>query len=330
MSKKPRLAAFALIAPILIGWVAACLDSPPGGSDGGTEGSTADSAGGDGTVSDRETDAKTDSGGDGVLDRAASDGPPLTDAQVEGGGLGLLVDNMTATNGTQISLAVAPGETPGSYSTYRDPNSHSIGTAQLSDTHVLPPVTNTDGSEIVGELCFGGGTNGSLAGTVVDYAGLNMNFAYGVPPDSAPDSGSSALPFDASSYSGVSFYIFAGVFDGPAASIRFGVPDTQTADPRAWPAAECAIDGGIDGSSDGASTSQPCDDDFASDLIVTPGTWTKVSFKWSDLAQQSWGVQFTALRTDQLIGMKWQANGAGVDAGAEPFQFCISDIYFTP
>jgi hypothetical protein len=41
-------------------------------------------------------------------------------------------------------------------------------------------------------------------------------------------------------------------------------------------------------------------------------------------------VQFTAMRTDQLIGMKWQANGAGVDAAAEPFQFCISDIYFTP
>jgi hypothetical protein len=52
------------------------------------------------------------------------------------------------------------------------------------------------------------------------------------------------------------------------------------------------------------------------------------------LGQGTWGAQFGALRTDQLIGMKWQANGPGAVDGGGPsgdsFKFCISNIYFTP
>ncbi|MDP8999202.1 MAG: hypothetical protein M3O46_03725, partial [Myxococcota bacterium] len=299
--------------------------------DGGT-----DSSAGDGTVSTGEGGGGNDSG---------SSDARLTDASSsEGGALGLLVDNMTATTGTQIALQVPPGETPGTYYTYSDyPTSNGLGmmsivsgTSQLVDVPVSPSVTNADRSQIVGQLCF--------EGNVVGYAGLGMSLAYGNPPDATPESGiSSPVPFDASHYSGVSFYIRVDPTDGSQPSIHFGVPDTQTADPSAWPATACAAqdagnpsvasDAGdaSDGGLDAGPPTNPCDDDFGADLSITPGMWMKQAFKWSDLQQQTWGVQFTGgLKPDQLIGMKWQANGVGGDAATQSFRFCISDIYFTP
>lgn len=235
--------------------------------------------------------------------------------------LGLLVDNMTAKTGTQISLTVPTGDTPGSYYVYTDiPQENAAlmmsltqGTKQLADTPVSPLITNTDGSQISGELCFGG--------QVVNYVGLGMNLVYAPPGDAAPAGTlSSPVPFDASKYSGISFYIKVDPQDGSAPSIRFGVPDTQTADPQAWPTSACAV----------ADAGQ-CDDDFGAGVIATPGTWSKQSFKWSDLNQEGWGAPFAAIKQSQLIGMKWQANGAGPDASTlDSFNFCLSDIYFTP
>jgi hypothetical protein len=333
MSKKPLRWIYLLAASPICGWLASCLDvSPLPTPDSGVDGSV-----GDGPASGGDGRGGSDSGRDGTS-RGNNDGG-VTDAiaEAEAGGLGLLVDDMTAKNGTQISLQVPAGETPGSYYTYSDyPASNALGmmsivsgTSQLLDVALSSPITNADGSQIVGELCFGG--------TVVGYAGLGMSLAYGNPPDATPESGlSSPVPFDASHHSGVSFYIFVEPSDGPAPQIRFGVPDTQTADPVAWPTTACAAidagnDGG-DGATDGASASNPCDDDFGSDLTFTPGAWTKVAFQWAEMQQQTWGAQFPGgLKPSQLIGMKWQANGpAAADAAAQSFRFCISDIYFTP
>jgi hypothetical protein len=347
MSKKLSLALSFLVASPIFAWLAACLDVSPVSSPN----SGPDSSVGDGPAN--SSDGR--SGGDSARDSASSsdrtsssDGGVVdADATAEAGGLGLLVDNMTAMKGTQISLQVPPGETPGSYYAYSDyPTSNDLGmmsivsgTSQLLDVALSSPVQQMDGSQIVGELCFGG--------NVVGYAGLGMSLAYGNPPDASPESGlSSPVPFDASQYSGVSFYILVDPSDGPAPSIHFGVPDTQTADPVAWPTTACAASSsgdasdandGSDAALDAGSASNPCDDDFGSDLTVTPGTWTKVAFKWAEMQQQSWGAMFPGgIKLDQLIGMKWQANGptvAGVgggDAAAESFRFCISDIYFTP
>ena len=292
--------------------IAACTsdNSPTSSTDGGPDGSgsSSGSSGADSSSSGDVTDA-------GVFDRRA-----------EAAGLGLLVDNMIATTGTQVQLTVPAGQTPGSYYAYSDyPVSNTLamtssvaGTKQLADMPVSPAITNADGSQIVGELCFGG--------TVVGYAGLGMSLAYGNPPDATPDAGSSPVPFDASHYGGVSFYIFGNAADASISTIHFGVPDTQTADPTAWPTSDCAVlDGG------------KCDDDFGADVPYMPGQWTKVAFKWDELFQQGFGIPgpatanpISSIKTTQLIGMKWQANGAGVDAAVESFNFCISNIYFTP
>jgi hypothetical protein len=286
--------------------IAACSstnDTGPGGASGSTSGNSGSATGNSGSAS-----------GSAPTDGGASDAH-------DAGGLGLLVDNMTAPTGTRISLQVPQGESPGSYYTYNDNLSNNLGmmtrvesTAQLFDVPIDAGIANADGSQIIGQLCF--------AGTVVTYSGLGMTLAYGSPPDASPESGLSIpIPFDASHYSGVSFYIFVDASDsGDSPTIHFSVPDTQTADPAAWPAALCDVDGG------------KCDDDFGADVTATPGVWTKATFAWGDLTEQGFGIPaFQAIKTSQLIGMKWQTNGAGPgDADAEPFDFCISDIYFTP
>ena len=313
----------------------ACLNSPPLGSDsglgeGGPEVSSLEGgrSGEDGATRDG---GSVDGTGDGIADALA-----------HAPGLGLLVDDMTATTGTRIALAPPDGAAPGDYSTYSDfPSSNYLGmrsvisgTAQLSDLPVSPPIVNPDGSKLAGKLCVG--RDNTSPGAVLSYAGLNLNFAYGTSAGGMEDAGSSALPFDASQYGGVSFYLFVDPLDGgPSPVMRFGVPDTQTADPAAWPLASCrpppggAAEAG-DSAADGAPATNPCDDDFGVDLSFPPGAWTKMAFRWSDLAQQGWGAQFSALKTGRLIGMKWQVNGAGPDAGTESFYFCISDVYFTP
>ena len=301
-----------------LSWGVACF---PGNltvsTDGGTEGtaSSSSSSGGMGN------EAGSSSGDQ--RDGSATDG----DASGEAGGA-LLVDDMTTTV-KQISLPVPAGETPGWYYTYSDnPVSNNMGMqsiviapTQLVNTPVSPPVTNQDGSKIIGKICLGGGTDGSEAGTVVNFGGLGLNLAQGPPLDAAPLIGCQdtppPVPFDASAYGGVSFYIFVDSSTGPTPSIRFNIPDTQTGDKCVQPVPLCV------GSEAG------CYDDFGADVPFVAGSWTKVTFKWSDLSQGGWGDSFPTLKTSQLIGMKWQANGGGVDAAAEAFHFCISDIDFT-
>ncbi|HSY24144.1 MAG TPA: hypothetical protein VK841_18585 [Polyangiaceae bacterium] len=307
MLKRAPLVLAALSVSAAIAAIAACSSNPSPSASSGTSGTTS----GTGTGSTGST-ASTGATG--------SSAP--TDAGSDAGSNGLLVDNMTmAPPSITLELTVPAGETPGSYYTYEDNKSDDMGTmtlvestGQLKDVPVSPAIANADGTTIQGELC--------VSGRVTEYGGLGLSLAYGHGPDASPDSGlSSAVPFDASQYSGASFYIMTvGDDAGAPPTVHFSIPDTQTADPAAWPAAACDFDGGI------------CDDDFGKD--ATPpanNVWTKVTASFSALSQQNFGTQFpNGILSNQLIGMKWQVNGDGSDASIVPFQFCISDIYFTP
>jgi hypothetical protein len=301
----------ASLASVLLAGCSSTSSSPAG-----SDASSGPDANGSGLDASGPMDASMDVSADANADA-------ITDAGLDAGALGGLVDNMTATVGTQIQLGsdaggapLPAGETPGTFYGYVD--AYSVVTAVTADTPVNPPVTNPDGSQIVGEICFGG--------DVLVYAGLGLNLAYQAKaPDASASAPSPVEPYDASKYSGVSFYIYLDPGDGgPLPQLHFGVPDTQTAGPS-WPTSSC-LDLG-----DGSTAD--CYDDFGSDLIVTPGTWSKQSFAWSDLTQGNWAAQYPlGLKTNQLIGMKWQANGPPVDSGLGPlsFNFCVSDIYFTP
>jgi hypothetical protein len=272
---------------------------------------------------------------DGTTEGSATD---ASDAEAEAAGPGLLVDNMSGDAGIHIPFPVDvdAGDSPGSYYAYSDPNTGGDGlvpgNSQLMDT----PVLDAGVPGITGELCFGG----NVVDFTDDYAGIGLNLIYGPPIDAGADatgpSKSYAVPFDASQYSGVSFYVYVAPNDDGAAPlpIRFGVPDTQTADPSAYPTADCALaDAALP---DGGSQNQ-CDDDFGGTVTFTVGQWTYNAFTWNPndpngLSQQNWGdTSFTAIRQNAIIGMKWQVINAGNNDGShDPFNFCISNIYFTP
>jgi hypothetical protein len=310
MSNKFSLALGLLAVSMAFGWAAACSsDNAASSPDSGASGSSSGGGGGGSDGGGSSSGALRDSG--------------VSDAAGEAAGLGLLVDNMMATKGTQIALQVPASQVPGTFYVYSDVPVENASfmmsfipaSGQLLDAPVSPVVKNADGSQIAGEICFGG--------QVVSYAGLGMNLAQ--EPQDAPNDpncpdGPPPVPFDASHYSGVSFYILVDASDGPTPSIHFGIPDSQTGDKCVHPKPACNL-----------ADAGGCYDDFASDVTFKPGMWTKVTYKWSDLSQGGWGQSFLSLKTNQLIGMKWQANGPGVDASASAsFNFCISDIYFTP
>ena len=315
MLKRAPLVLTALSLSAAVAAIAACSLNPSPGPSSGTVGPTS----GTGTGSTGSSGTTGSTGSTGSTGATGSNAP--TDAGSDAGSDGLLVDNMTmAPPSITLELTVPAGETPGSYYTYEDSKSDDMGTmtlvestGQLKDVPVSPAITNADGTTIQGELC--------VSGRVTEYGGLGLSLAYGHGPDASPDSGlSSAVPFDASQYSGASFYIMTvGDDAGTPPTVHFSIPDTQTADPAAWPAAACNVDGGI------------CDDDFG--LDATPqanNVWTPVLAPFAQLSQQHFGTAFGMILSNQLIGMKWQVNGNGSDASIVPFEFCISDIYFTP
>jgi hypothetical protein len=271
---------------------------------------------------------------------AATEASPVdaSDAHAEAAGPGLLVDNMTGHFGTRLafSVDVNAGQSPGSYYAYSDPNSGSRGlvpaTAQLADTSVL----DAGVPGITGEICFAG----DVVDFTDDYAGIGLQLIFGPPIDVGADASgppqSYPVPFDASQYSGVSFYFYvAPNEDGAAAlGVRFGVPDTQTADPSADPTAACTLAGAA--IPDGGSQNQ-CNDDFGADVNAVVGQWTYNSFVWDPTAsnglnQQNWGdTNFVEINKSGIIGMKWQVVPVGLNDGSyDPFNFCISNIYFTP
>ncbi len=325
MVRRTSLLGLIVLGAVGALWAIACSDSSPaapspdGGGSSSSSSSSGGSSGGWGSSGGSSSGGANDGG-------ATGDTGAPADATSEASALGVLVDNMTATTGTQNQMGsdaggapLPAGATAGTYYTYLDPYSIGTITSALADVPVTPPISEADGAQIVGKICF--------KGSVTLYVGLGMNIAYQAKPaDAAANAPSGAFPYNASQYSGVSFYIYVDPGDGgPLPQLHFGIPDTQTAGPESWPASSC-----LD-IPDGSSAD--CYDDFGSDIIPTPGQWTKVSLPFAVLQQGNWGAQYAAgLKTDQLIAMKWQANGPDPDSGISdlPVNFCISDIYFTP
>jgi hypothetical protein len=97
----------------------------------------------------------------------------------------------------------------------------------------------------------------------------------------APAAGN-ALPYDGSSYGGLSFWAGFDAANGAPFSIRVGLVTMDTA----WNGGVC---------------STYCMDFHGIDVI--PGTaWQRFDFRFDDLRQQRWGDVQAPLRRDQLVG----------------------------
>jgi endoglucanase len=109
--------------------------------------------------------------------------------------------------------------------------------------------------------------------------------------------------YDSSKYKGITFWAKKGA--NSIGAVRLKVPDINT-DPQ------------------GKVCTDACYNDFGADLNLTD-TWTKYSFAWSDLHQQSgWGSPTPpAITPDKLFGIQFQVNTGGAD-----YDISVDDVEF--
>lgn len=111
-------------------------------------------------------------------------------------------------------------------------------------------------------------------------------------------------PYDASRYSGLTFYLRRA--PGADAAVRLNVTDANTS----------PLGGKCDADHNG------CYSDFGVDLVATE-RWQEIRLSWADLSQPSWAVEhYDAIVTSALYGIRFQAQPNA------HFDFSIDDIAF--
>jgi endoglucanase len=110
-------------------------------------------------------------------------------------------------------------------------------------------------------------------------------------------------PYDASRYTGISFYAKVGA--GSTASVRLKVPDVDT-DPE-------------------GKTCTECFNDFGADLVLTD-QWKKYAVSFAAMTEmQGWGAPRPAsINKAKLFGIQWQIAEPGVS-----YDVWVDDVQFT-
>jgi hypothetical protein len=203
-----------------------------------------------------------------------------------------LIDDME--NGLG-SIAPICGRT-GYWYTYNDMTAGALQTPAagkpFTDSAIVPPRTTDDG----GTSSMAARTTGS--GFTAYGAGMGFDL-------DDPGAGAAKHTYDASSYSGVTFWAMGSA----GGSVRFNVPDKAT-DPS----------GGI---CMGSTGTDQCNDHHGHALMLTT-TWAQFTFTWAQLTQQGFGYAEATLDTSNLVGMQFQ-----VAAPTGSFDVWIDDIAFT-
>jgi hypothetical protein len=134
-------------------------------------------------------------------------------------------------------------------------------------------------------------------------------------------------PYDASAYSGVSFYAMSP--DAPEMLVTFSDVDTYPF----WPGATCA--GGADAGPlpDGGYATPPCGHDPEAAVILTPD-WQQVNLTFANVSAFKSPAFYSpsSVNTRGLFFMDFVVNNPnfGVDGGAPvSFRFCVAQIYLT-
>ena len=75
-----------------------------------------------------------------------------------------------------------------------------------------------------------------------------------------------------------------------------------------------------------------CGDDWGIQRLEITPTWKEYFVKWADLKQQSidWGqAHFEGFDKKRVFAAYFAVHGKGRDVKTPPFEFCVSQIYFT-
>jgi hypothetical protein len=297
--------------------VAVCAASAATGcSDNTTSGAVATDSGVDHSVAVAEE-------GDGGA-APSSDGQAGGDGPADGATL--LIDDFSASVGTQIALDAGfpPGAQPGVWYNYDD------GTGTM-----VPPVHEFAFSPLgvtVGDAgTFAKGACESGSGYVGYGAGWGMTFAM-EPSDAGPDAGSLHVPYDASRWSGISFWA-AIVADSGVETVTVGIPDIDTYSD--YPGSTC-----LAAPPDASTCVGPCqcDNNFGREITLTT-TWLQYQLDFAATAPNAvtqdpyWGYQVSSgFNPSKIFALQFQVDGPDMpDGGAKPVSFptiCVAQIEF--
>jgi hypothetical protein len=155
-----------------------------------------------------------------------------------------------------------------------------------------------------------GGKAGHFTGEGFTNWGANWTAVF---LDQGTSSTPTALPYNGTAYSGISFWAAAGVNTGAPTEVPIGLTTMDVA----WNGGVCT---------------NKCQD-FYRAIVPLTRTWQRVTINFDDLAQAGWGDPQTPMKHDQLVGfIIWPNEGpdGGIDAYSHPFDVWIDDVRFEP
>ncbi len=219
----------------------------------------------------------------------------------------LLIDDMSG--GPQIKHRVRAGYTEGYWWTSSDAVqgefSPPLTPYLFTYRTISPPVTVEGDRTFDRAACFK-----SSSGFSGWYASMGLAFMF--------ETGTTiASAIDLSPYTGMRFWGVSQKGEQKIA-VRISDKDTYTEDPHST----CNQN----------PKAGKCGDDFGvHNLVLTP-EWKEYTVKWDDFIQdpQDWGqARFDSFDRTRAYHAYFAVSGRGPKAAAPPFEFCISQIYFT-
>jgi hypothetical protein len=121
-------------------------------------------------------------------------------------------------------------------------------------------------------------------------------------------------PFDVSAYTGIRFWAWSR-YDGQSIRVNFPDLDTEAADPTAG----CKMYADAGG----------CGNDWAIQSLLLDSVWRPYTIRWDQLVQADWGPRVAQFDPKHVFATLFNLAGAGPTNPYPPFEFCVSQIYFT-
>ena len=215
----------------------------------------------------------------------------------------LLIDDMSG--GPQIKIAPPLGDSAGFWFTVSDDLKSPLLPVPLGlfTYTAVPPSDTPDG----------GPMNAACLTSPLGYNGFfaeeGFNFAW--PKHMLSPGG---VPFDVSSYTGIRFWAWSLYADQ---SITVSFPDVDTASVDPTSTCNQNPDGG------------QCGNDWAIQNLALTDTWAPYEIRWDQLTQATWGAKFPQFDAKQVFSTNFIVRGPGPVLYYPPFEFCVSQIYFT-
>ncbi|HXN30763.1 MAG TPA: hypothetical protein VN894_02835, partial [Polyangiaceae bacterium] len=216
----------------------------------------------------------------------------------------LLIDDMSG--GPQVKIAPPRGdESAGFWFTTSDDVHSPLTPAPLdlfTYTAVPPSMTPDGGAMNAACLTSPDGFTGYFA---------QEGFTFVEPQGKLSTAGD---PFDVSAYTGIRFWAWS-LYVGQSIRVNFPDFDTEAADPTST----CNLhpDAGT------------CGNDWSIQNLELTDVWTQYTIRWDQLTQADWGPKVAQFDPKHVFATLFNLAGAGPNDLYPPFEFCVSQIYFT-